>query len=102
MITEGTPASVSRQSFPVYPDLIGRLADAHLIRPHARDATVAHVLATCAAYAYADTETLSVIADRLGFGGHHCVRIAQTVDAMYIASCAYVVQSHCGRIVILC
>lgn len=89
------------QPFPVYPDLVGTLAAAHL-RPHAeRDATVAHVLATCATYAYADPATHAMIATRLGFDGHTCLCIAQTVDAMYISSVAYLVQSRCGRIVVL-
>jgi hypothetical protein len=39
---------------------------------------------------------------RLGFERHACVRISQTVDAMFIFSTAYLVQSRCGRVVILC
>jgi hypothetical protein len=38
---------------------------------------------------------------RLGLDDHACVRIAQTVDAMFIFSTAYLVQSRCGRVVIL-
>ena len=38
----------------------------------------------------------------MGLPGHACVRIAQTVDAMFIFSTAYVFQSACGRVAILC
>ena len=88
--------------FPVYPRLADTLAAAHVASPDVRDATVAHVLGTCAGYAYADTDTVATIVTRLGLPGHACVRIAQTVDAMFIFSTAYVFQSACGRIAILC
>jgi hypothetical protein len=39
---------------------------------------------------------------RLGLESHACVRIAERVDAMFIFSTAYLVQSRCGRVVILC
>jgi hypothetical protein len=38
----------------------------------------------------------------MGLQHHACVRIAQTVDAMFIYSTAYLIQSECGRVVILC
>jgi hypothetical protein len=68
----------------------------------ARDATVAHVLATCAGYAYSDIGTVAMIMTRLGLESNGCVCVAQTVDAMFIFSTAYLVQSRCGRLVILC
>jgi hypothetical protein len=88
--------------FPVYPGLADSLASAHLTPPFDRDPTVAHVLGTCAGYAYAETDTVSTIMVRLGLESHACVRIAERVDAMFIASTAYLVQSRCGRVVILC
>ncbi len=88
--------------FPVYHGLAESLASAHLARPPDRDATVAHVLGTCAGYAYAETDTVATIMVRLGLEGHACVRISERVDAMYIFSTAYLVQSRCGRVVILC
>jgi hypothetical protein len=88
--------------FPVYPRLAEALAAAHAGSPDVRDATVAHVLGTCAGYAYADTDTVSTIMTRMGLPRHACVRIAQTVDAMFIFSTAYLFQSECGRVVILC
>lgn len=101
MKSERTVAALAGYPFPIYPDLVDILAAAHLTPPLRRDETVAHVLGTCAAYAYGDTETVSTIMARLGFEEHACVRVAQTVDAMYIASTAYLVQSRCGRVVIL-
>jgi hypothetical protein len=87
--------------FPVHAGLADSLASAHLVAPVERDVTVAHVLGTCAGYAYAATDTVSTIMARLGLEGHACVRIAETVDAMFIFSTAYLVQSRCGRVVIL-
>ena len=87
--------------FPVYPDL-----PALLLRAHAgateRDAAVAHVLATGAGYCYSDLATLAEIASRLGMDECQCVKVAQAVDAMYILSTACLVQSQCGRVVVLC
>ena len=88
--------------FPVYEDLVGNLLAAHGSADAGRDAVVAHVLGTCAGYAYADIETVAMIMSRLGLEGSACVRIAQIVDAMHIFSTAYLVQSRCGRVVILC
>ncbi len=102
MIAERTVGGICDHPFPLYPRLVETLAAAHLTVPAGRDGTVAHVLGTCAGYAYADTSTLATIMVRLGFERHACVRISQTVDAMYIFSTAYLVQSRCGRVVILC
>jgi hypothetical protein len=38
---------------------------------------------------------------RLGLEAQACVRLSQTVDAMFVYSTAYLVQSRCGRIVVL-
>jgi hypothetical protein len=88
--------------FPVYEDLVERLLRAHASADLERDPTVAHVTAMCSGYAYADIGTMADIVTRLGFDGHACVRIAQSVDAMFVYSTAYLVQSRCGRVVILC
>ena len=63
---------------------------------------VAHVLGTCAGYAYSDADTVAMMMTRLGLDANACVRVAQTVDAMFIFSTAYLIQSRCGRVVILC
>lgn len=88
--------------FPIYEDLAGSLVAAHGPGSASRDALVAHVLGTCAGYAYADTSTVATTMARVGLQGSACVRIAQTVDAMFIFSTAYLVQSNCGRAAILC
>jgi hypothetical protein len=86
--------------FPVYPDLVGDLLAATGSDP--RNATAAHVLVTCASYCYADLDTVATIMARLGMDGCGCVRVAQCVDAMYIYSTVFLLQSRCGRVVILC
>ena len=84
--------------FPVYDGLV----DEMLAAPQQqRDATLAHVLGVCAGYSYSDPATVAMMMSRIGFEANACVRIAQTVDAMYIYSTAYIVQSKCGRVVIL-
>ena len=75
--------------FPVYEDLAESLLLAHGAGEDARDAMVAHVLGTCAGYAYADIGTVATIVAKLGLEGSACVRIAQTVDSMLIHSTAY-------------
>ena len=102
MITERTIGGTCEHPFPLYPQLVETLAAAHLTAPAERDATVAHVLGTCAGYAYGDSNTVATMMVRVGFERHACVRISQTVDAMFIFSTAYLVQSRCGRVVILC
>ena len=87
--------------FPVHEDLVDRLLAAHATAPGARDATTAHLLGILAAYAFADTATVATMMSRLGFGGGACVRIEQTVDAMFVFSTAFLVQSRCGRVVLL-
>jgi len=103
MIAERTIGGICEHPFPLYPQIVETLIAAHLTNVRAeRDGTVAHVLGTCAGYAYADTNTFATMMVRLGFERHACVRISQAVDAMYIFSTAYLVQSRCGRVVILC
>jgi len=102
MIVERTVGGTCEHPFPLYSQLVETLAAAHLAMPAERHGTVAHVLGTCAGYAYADTQTVTTMMVRVGIERHACVRLSQTVDAMYIFSTAYLVQSRCGRVVILC
>ena len=92
--------------FPIYDDLVARFLAAHPQgRPStgtSRDPAIAHALATCAGYAYSDTKTVAATMAGLGMGGGACVRVAQVVDAMFVFSTAYLVQSSCGRVVVLC
>ncbi len=88
--------------FPVHGGLVERFLGAHSSPDAPRDGILAHALACCAAYAYGDLETVATIAGRLGLPGNGAVRVAQTVDAMLVFSTAYLLQSRCGRVVILC
>jgi pimeloyl-ACP methyl ester carboxylesterase len=88
--------------FPVYENLVEDLLAAHEASPTERDPTVAHVLGCCAGYAYSDARTVAMMMTRLGLEANACVRIEQTVGAMFIYSTAFLVQSRCGRVVILC
>ena len=85
-------------SFPVYADLAERLLSAE---SHPGDA-VAHALATCSGYAYSDGATVAMIMARMGLEENRCVELATTVDAMFIRSTVFVVQSGDGRLVIVC
>jgi hypothetical protein len=87
--------------FPIYPDPAGELLRAHA-ETSDRDPAVAHILAVLSGYAYGDTATVATMASRLGMAGSACMRIAEAVDAMYIFSTAYLLQSRCGRVAILC
>jgi len=89
------------EPFPIYADPIGHLLGAHVGDTADRDASVAHLLGVLSGYAYADTATVAMMAGRLGMAGSACVRVAQAVDAMTIFSTAYLLQSRCGRVVIL-
>ncbi len=95
-----------RHPFPVYEDLVADLLAAHVPNParpvDAPDATVAHALATCAGYAYADPSTVATMMSRVGLEDGACVGIQQVVDAMLVYSTAFLVQSRCGRVVVLC
>jgi len=84
-------------SFPVYHDLTSTLvgAEAH------PDDTVAHVLATAAGYAYSDAATVAMIMARMGLENNRCRMIGQYVDAMFICSTSFLIQSQDGRVAIL-
>ncbi|MEZ0074766.1 lipase family protein [Planotetraspora sp. GP83] len=84
--------------FPVYKNLEERLLRAE---DHP-DPVIAHVLATCAGYAYSGADTLSMIMARMGLPDNNCRVIASTVDAMLICSTSFVIQSNSGRVAILC
>ncbi len=85
-------------TFPVYKDLADTLVKTHAIP----DERVAHVLATCAGYAYSDESTVAMIAARLGLPDNRCLRISESVEPMFICSTSFLLQSRCGRVAILC
>jgi len=88
--------------FPIYPDPFDGLRRAHTAEDGNRDPMVAHLLAVLSGYSYADTATVAMMAGRLGMEGGSCVGVSQTVDAMNIFSTAYLIQSRCGRVAVLC
>lgn len=89
---------VTTPTFPVYQKLAQTLAS---VTEHP-DPVVVHTLATCAGYAYSDAETVSMIMARMGLNDNNCLQIAESVDAMFICSTAFLVQSQDGKVVILC
>src|SRR3954470_12980218 len=101
MILERWQSGGCGTPFPVYDGLVDRLLEAHRGDDDERDPTVAHLLGACAGYAYADIETVTTMMSRLGLVENGCVRVAQTVEAMFIFSTADLVQSRCGRVVVL-
>jgi hypothetical protein len=102
MKPERVSSGLVRSPFPVYAGLVEELLAAHRRPTDERNELVAHVLGACAGYAYSDADTVATIMSRMGLDAHACVRIAQTVDAMFIYSTAYLLQSRCGRVVVLC
>jgi hypothetical protein len=102
MKIERMRAGACSQPFPVYERLVESLLASHRPGSGEPDATVAHVLGTCAGYSYGDIETMSEIVGRLGLESSACVGIAQILGAMFVYSTAYLIQSRCGRVVILC
>ncbi len=83
---------------PVYRDLTGRLATTRIVP----DRDVAFVLAVCSSYAYGDARTVATIMDRLGLTKNRCRMVSEYVDALFLTSTAYLVQSEDGRVAILC
>ena len=89
---------LTTETFPVYQELANSLV-ATETHP---DPTIAHVLGTCAGYAYSDAETVAMIMARMGLNDNQCLRVAQFVDPMFISSTSFLVQSQDGRSLILC
>ena len=83
---------------PVYPDLVQRLVTTTAVP----DDDIRFVLAVCSAYAYGDADTVATMMDRLGLTRNRCRMISEYVDALFLTSAAYLIQSHDGRVSILC
>ena len=86
------------KTFPVFDDLVGKLAGAKKYP----DDEIAYVMAICAAYAYSDGQTVAMIMARLGLEDNNCRMVAEYVDIMFITSTSFLIQSKDGRVVILC
>jgi len=89
--------AVPTPGFPVYADLVERLVGA---QRHPDD-TAAHVSAVCSGYAYAEEQTVAMMMARLGLEKNQCLEVSLSIDAMFISSTAYLVQSADGRLVVL-
>lgn len=83
---------------PVYPDLTEDLVTAIAVP----DDKLRFVLGVCSSYAYGDTRTVATVMDRLGLTRNRCRMISEYVDALFLTSTAYLIQSHDGRAAILC
>ena len=88
---------IESSTFPVYGDLAPTLAGIS----RQPDPTVAHTLAVAAGYAYSDAETVAMMLARMGLADNNCLRVAMSVDAMFIQSTAQVTQSSGGSVVIV-
>jgi hypothetical protein len=60
------------------------------------------LLAIVSAWAYADAQTLSNVLQRVGLLHHRCEFFAIGNDALFVHARAYLIQSQCGRLGILC
>jgi Lipase (class 3) len=91
--------------FPVYQNLQGEFLSppAPLVQNEAvpPGRLVARTLAVCAGYSYSDAQTVSTMLAHMGLEENRCRMIAMTVDAMFVDSTAFVVQSRDGRVVIV-
>jgi len=85
--------------FPVYEDLVEQL---RALTRGAYSEVATHVCAVAAGWAYSDGDTLATIAARLGLGTNRWSRMSVYNDAMFIASTAFLLQSACGRVAVLC
>jgi Lipase (class 3) len=70
--------------------------------PAVPDDVIRFVLGVCSAYAYGDAGTVATMMDRLGLTGNRCRMISEYVDALFLTSTAYLIQSQDGRVAILC
>jgi len=87
---------------PLHPSLVYDGLTDQLLAAVDPDDTVRHVLAVCSGYAYSDQTTVAMMMTRLGLEHSRCVMVRQVVDAMFISSTAFVIQSADGRVVIVC
>jgi hypothetical protein len=97
--TELRPIKGTGATFPVYRDLVGELLS---VRRGAYSELATHVCAVAAGWAYADGATISMLMARLGLEENRYRQLSIYNDAMFIASNAYLIQSACGRVGILC
>ena len=89
-----------RHVFPVYPDLVDRLADPPSTSEP--DRVIARTLATASAYCYADDiGVMTTSLSRLGLSDNVTTAVTQTIDAMLIYTSAFLTRSADGRVGVL-
>jgi hypothetical protein len=97
---EASTVAVTKQVFPIFPDLVERLAD-----PPATgepDRVIARALATASAYCYADDiAVMTTSLSRLGLSDNVTTDVTQTIEAMLIYTSAFLTRSADGRVGIL-
>ncbi|KYF91782.1 hypothetical protein BE20_00455 [Sorangium cellulosum] len=76
----------------------------HLLksRPGEYDSRAAQLLATASAWAYSDIDTFTRIMGRRGLQGATCVEVSLTNEELFVDTSAYLVQSPCKQLAILC
>lgn len=93
---------------PHYQQHYPQLADCMVATRHHPHPEIAYALATCSGYAYAhadgraDIRTVASMMARMGLPANRCFAIELSIDAMYLDSTAFVIQSSDGKVVILC
>ncbi|AZG46541.1 lipase family protein [Gordonia insulae] len=87
--------------FPVYDDLSTTLLAGPDSADEADRMAIAHTLAVASGYAYSDVGTEAQMMTRMGLEKSRCIAATLSVDAMFIKSTAYVIQSADGRVVIV-
>jgi hypothetical protein len=97
--TELRPVKGLTPTFPVYKNLVEHLVG---VPRGTYDATARHVCAVASGWAYADSDTAAMMTARLGLEENRYLEASICNDAMFIASHALLMQSKCGRVVILC
>jgi hypothetical protein len=83
--------------FPVYPSLADDLVQAGT----AYNEKAAHVCSVLAGWAYSSDDTVATMMVRLGLEENRCRFIGLSNDTMFICSTAYLLQSKCGRLLLL-
>ena len=97
---EAGTLTARKHVFPIFPELVDRLAD-----PPATgepDRVIARALATAAAYCYADDiAVMTTSLSRIGLEDNVTTAVRQTIDAMLIYTSAFLTRSADGRVGIL-
>jgi len=95
---KGAPRRGKPTGFPVYPDLVDKLC---AVKQGAHDVVANHVCSVLSAWSYSQAETVQDMMVRLGLQKNRMRFVGVYNDAMFIWSTAHLIQSECGRVVLL-